>query len=87
MTVQWVSRGGINGEGDGGRSVHGDVDLEQLNSSWYGLLFGGRNGRGECDDDGGGIGRGLELQKLTNGVVDTTAPHDSLGDISGVVIC
>lgn len=59
----------VGSEGKGSKSVHGDVDPQQLDSVQDGLLLSWSNGRYECDD-GGDVGQDLELQELTNGIID-----------------
>jgi len=57
-----------------------------LNGSQNRLLLVRSDGGYKGDDDSGDVGRDLELQKLANGVVDTTTLHDSLHDRSEVVV-
>ena len=86
LPVQQRFRRGVGDEGKGSESIHDDVDPQQLNSAQDGLLLGRSNGGHECDDDSSDCYRYLELQKLANGVIDTTTPHHSLDDRSEVVI-
>jgi len=73
----------LGSQGKGCKGVHDHVDPEHLDGSKNGLLS--LESRDEHDNDSDHIDRELELEELSNGIVDVSAPHHS-GDNGGEVI-
>ena len=74
--VQRSLRSGVGCEGESGEGVHDQVDPEQLDGGQDRLFLVGGNGGDKCKDDGGDVDGKLELQELSDGVVDTSTPLD-----------
>lgn len=83
-SVEELLGGELGGEGEGGEGIHDEVDPEELDGGERGLTEDA--GGGEGDDEGDDVDGELELEELTDGVVDVSAPHDGLDDGGEVII-
>lgn len=76
----------VRRERERGKSVHYEVNPEELHCTEGRLLRCCCDSSDERDDDGRNVGVDLELKEFSHGVVHTTAPHDSVDNRRKVVI-
>ena len=69
----------VGSEGEGGESVHDQVDPQELHGGQDRLFLVRGDGGDKGQDDGGNVDRELELQELSDRVVDTSTPLDGEG--------
>ena len=74
----------LGGKGQSGEGVHDHVNPEHLDSSKDSLL--GLESRDEHNDDSDYVDGQLELEELSDGVINISSPHDSSDDGGEVIV-
>ncbi len=76
--------GGFGGKGKSGQTVHDEVDPQHLNSRKNGFVK--NNGSNESGNDSNNINSQLEHNEFSNGIVDISAPFNSLNNGSKIIV-
>ena len=86
LAVEQGFAGLVRRERKRGKSVHYEVDPEELHCAEGRLLRCCCESSDERDDNGRNVGVDLELKELSHSVVHATAPHDSVDNRREIVI-
>lgn len=72
----------ISGKSESSKGIHDGINPQQLDNTDSGGFITRCESSDNCDSDNSNIDRKLELEEFLHGIIDTSAPHDGIGNQS-----